>query len=430
MVSRRQHRIVDSIPDRRRATTMTVDVQTASVFDVALPSIAYHDCRDPDEVHRLIEQARQQAPIALGPYGPEVLTYELVRTVLRDSRFAMPRGISLVVQGITSGPVWDRVCQTIVSLDGAQHQRLRRLVARAFTPRAAARMRTACVEVITQLVDAHTGSGRCDVVANIARPYPVPIICALLGAPREDWHLFSGWADDLSKAFGLNVATEEPAILAAWEQLDAYVEELIARRRHSLTDDLISELIRAEDDRDRLTHDELVNLVAILLNAGTDTTRNQLAAAIQVLCDHPEQWTLLAEHPELAPQAVEELMRHTPIVFTTLRQALDDVELDGVLIPASTFVIANTAGANRDPAVYDQPERLDITREGPPPMQTFGGGVHYCLGAHLARIELAEALTVMARRMPRIHRTGPAPWKPIIGISGPITLPVEFCPGH
>ena len=409
---------------------MTVDTHIPSVCDLALPTIAYHDSPDPNQAHHLIAHAQQQAPIALGPYGPELLTYELVRTVLRDSRFAMPLGITLVVQGITSGPVWDRVTKLLISLDGAQHQRLRRLVSRAFTPRAAERMRTACVEVITELVDRHTAAGRCDLVADIARPYPIPIICALLGAPRQDWHLFSGWADDISKAFGCNVAEEAPAILRAWEALEAYLEDLIARRRHSLTNDLISELIRTEDDGDRLTHDELVNLVAILLNAGTDTTRNQLAAAVQVLCDYPDQWALLAEHPELAPQAVEELMRHTPIVFTTLRVATDDVEIAGVLIPAGTFVIANTAAANRDPAVYDEPERLDITRDGPPAMLTFGGGVHYCLGAHLARLELAEALRVITARMPHARRTGPAPWKPIMGISGPTTLPIEFGVGH
>jgi cytochrome P450 len=409
---------------------MTVDVQTASVFDVQLPSIAYHDSQDPEEAHRLIKQARQLAPIALGPYGPELLTYDLVRTVLRDSRFAMPRGICLAVQGITSGPVWDRVCQTIVSLDGTQHQRLRRLVSRAFTPRAAARMRTACADVITELVEARTCAGRCDVVADIARPYPVPIICALLGAPREDWHLFSRWADDITKAFGTNVANEESAIVAAWEQLDAYVEDLIARRRKSLTDDLISELIRAEDDGERLTHDELVNLVAILLNAGTDTTRNQLAAAVQVLSDHPDQWALLADRPELAPQAIEELMRYFPIIFNAIRVAVDDVELGDIRIPAGACVIASTASANRDPAVYDKPDRLDITRKGPPPMLTFGGGVHYCLGAHLARLELAEALKVITRRMPNPRCASPVPWKPITGISGPTTLAVNFDVRH
>ncbi|WP_006247720.1 cytochrome P450 [Mycolicibacterium tusciae] len=409
---------------------MTIDTRTSSVFDPALPTISYEDAADPEEAHRIIRQARQQSPIAIGPYGPEVLTYDLARTVLRDPRFAMPQGIGLVVQGITSGPVWDRVTKLLISLDGAEHHRLRRLVSRAFTPRAALRMRAACIDVITELIDAHTATGGCDIVVDIARPYPVPIICALLGAPREDWHLFSQWADDISKAFGVNVADDALAILRAWEQLEAYVEDLIAARRHSLTDDLISELIRAEDHGDRLTHDELVNLVAILLNAGTDTTRNQLAAAVQVLSGHPDQWALLADHPELAPQAVEELIRHTPIVFTSLRVATHDVELGGILIPAGTFVIANTASANRDPSVYDNPARLDITRDGPPAILTFGGGVHYCLGAHLARLELTEALCVITRRIHNPRRSGPAPWKPIIGISGPTTLPVEFDTGR
>ena len=212
---------------------MTVDIHGKNVFDLALPSIAYHDTTDPDEVHRLIRQARAQSPVAMGPYGPELLTYELVRTALRDSRFAMPQGIGLVVQGISSGPVWDRVCRLLISLDGVEHQRLRRLVSRAFTPRAAERMRTACVDVITDLVDRHAAAGSCDVVADIAQSYPIPIICALLGAPREDWRLFSMWAADISRAFGCNVAEETPAILRAWEQLDAYLEELISRRRRS-----------------------------------------------------------------------------------------------------------------------------------------------------------------------------------------------------
>jgi cytochrome P450 len=251
-----------------------------------------------------------------------------------------------------------------------------------------------------------------------------------VGAPSEDWELFARWADDLSKAFGCNVAAEESAILRAWEELDAYLEDLITHRRHTLSDDLISELIRIEEDGDRLTHDELVNLVAILLNAGTDTTRNQLAAAVQALSDYPDQWALLAEHPELAPKAVEELMRHSPIIFASLRVATTNVELGGVLIPEGAYVLANTAAANRDPAAYDDPDRLDITRDGPAPMLTFGGGVHHCLGAHLARIELAEALRVITRRMPNVQRIGPVPWKPPAGISGPSSLPIAFDAGY
>ena len=411
-------------------TAMTVDIQTTNVFDLALPQIAYHDSHDPGEVHRLIRQASRQSPIALGPFGPEVLTYDLVRTVLRDSRFAIPQGIALVVQGITSGPVWDKVSRLLISLNGAEHLRLRRLVSRAFTPRAAARMRTACTAVITELVDQHAAAGHCDMVTDIAQPYPVPISCALLGAPREDWRLFATWAGDISKAFGTHVAEEESAITRAWQQLEAYVEDLIARRRRSLSDDLISELIRAEDNGDRLTHDELVNLVAILLNAGTDTSRNQLAAAVQTLCEHPDQWALLAEHPELAPRAVEELIRHSPIIYTALRVATEDVVLGDVLIPAGTYVIANTASANRDETVYDNPDRLDITRTDAPGMMTLGGGVHYCLGAHLARVELVEALRVITRRMPNTRRAGPAPWKLPTELSGPTTLPIEFDAAH
>ena len=157
---------------------------------------------------------------------------------------------------------------------------------------------------------------------------------------------------------------------------------------------------------------------------------NQLAAAVQTLCDHPDQWALLAERPELAPNAVHEVMRYYPIVFGTIRRAAEAVELDGIVIPAGTLVIANTAAANRDPAVYDSPHRLDLTRDDPPAMLTFGGGVHYCLGAHLARLELTEALRVITRRMPNPARTAPAPWKAMSGITGPIKLPLEFHRGH
>jgi cytochrome P450 len=291
-------------------------------------------------------------------------------------------------------------------------------------------MRAACFEVINDLVDPVADVGHCDFAADVANHYPIPIICQLLGAPREDWQLFSGWAADISKAFGGNVAENEGAILSSWDALDGYLEELIERRRHSLADDLISDLIRIADDGEKLAHEDMRNLALILLNAGTDTTRNQLAAAVQTFADYPDQWALLAERPELARAAVEEVMRHSPVIFEAIRQATEDVELGGVLIPAGAYVMANTAAANRDPAKNSEPELLDITRDEPPAMLTFGGGVHYCLGAHLAKVELAEALRVLARRMPNLTRTGPAPWKSIFEVSGPTTLPIAFDAGH
>jgi cytochrome P450 len=405
---------------------MSTPVACPTVFDSDVPTLSYEDAPSAHEAHRRIGEARSIAPIALGAHGPELLRYDLAHTALRDQRMCVPQGLGLEAQGITSGPLWDRASTTLLSVNGESHTRLRRLVCKAFTPRAVGRLDTTITDIITGLVEPLLDSGSCEVVEDISRPYPVPVIAELLGAPSEDWKLFSEWADDFFKLFEWNVAEHEGVILQAWGELDAYTDGMVADRRESLTDDLISELIRAEDDGDRLSIEELRMLAAGILMAGTDTTRNQLAAAVDALCDHPEQWELLAEHPELAMNAVEELMRFYPVVFGAMRMTVEDVEYEDVLIPAGTFVMVNTAGANRDPAVYEEPDRLDITRRGAAPMQTFGAGAHYCLGANLARRELAEALVVMTRYMRNVRRAGPATWKPLVGITGPAVLPIEF----
>jgi cytochrome P450 len=332
-----------------------------------------------------------------------------------------------MAQSITSGPLWDKLVNSLLCLEGEAHRRLRSLVSKAFTPRASARLHDTIDEVINGLVDRVAAQGRCDIVGDIARPYPVPIICALLGAPREDWQRFSHWADDIFTAFTLNPdGVDEERVMRAWGELDRYVDDMVARRRHTLTEDLLSDLIRAEDDGERLDADELRMLAAGLLLAGTDTTRNQLAASVDVLAQHPDQWALLGERPELAARAVEETMRHSPIACGTLRVAAEDTEFAGVLFPAGTLVLVNTFAANRDPTVYDDPDRFDISRDAAPAVLTFGGGVHYCLGANLARLELAEALKILTRRMREPARCGPAPWKPMMGLSGPKALPLEF----
>ncbi|WP_193044164.1 cytochrome P450 [Mycolicibacterium baixiangningiae] len=409
---------------------MTVDTAMPSVFDAGLPTLTYDVTETPREVLPRIREAQRLAPLALGPLGPEILSYELARTILRDNRFVIPPGIHLTAQGVTSGPLWDRVVGSIMCAEGARHHRLRSLVSKAFTPRATARLHETIVEVINELADAVADAGRCDVVTDIARHYPIPVICALLGAPREDWEKFSQWAEEIFKmvSFDVNLVDEVPAVMRAWGELDAYVDEMIADRRRALRDDLLSDLIRAEDDGDRLGADELRMTVASLLVAGTDTTRNQLSASMQVLCDHPGQWALLRDDPDLAMRAVEESMRHSPSVCSTLRTVIEDVGVGGYLFPAGTFVFVNTFAANCDPTVYPDPDRFDITRQAPPAILTFGGGVHYCLGANLARLELAEALGTLAHRMPSIRRAGPAPWKPMLGMSGPRSLPIEFRP--
>ena len=399
-----------------------------SVFEAGLPTLDYDPFASPAEAYDHLRRAQRTAPIAIGPLGPEVISYEAARAILRDTRFGIPPGINLTAMGVTSGPLYDKVLGSLLCLEGAEHQRLRKLVSKAFTPRATARLHDTIDEVVNELIDGVAAAGHCDVVTDIARPYPIPIICALLGAPREDWQRFSAWAEDIFKAFrfSANLAEEEPGVMRAWGELDSYVDDMIARRRHGLTDDLLSELIRAEDDGDRLSSDELRMLAASLLMAGTDTTRNQLAASIQVLCEHPDQWALLRDHPELAMRAVEESMRHSPAVCGTPRTVNEDLEFCGFTFPAGTFIFVNTFAANRDTDVYGDPDRFDITREGAPAILTFGGGVHYCLGANLARLELAEALTILARRLPNLRRSGAAPWKPMLGMTGPTSLPVEF----
>lgn len=395
-------------------------------IDTCLPTLDYLHAHDPEDAHRAIAAARRHRPIALGALGPEILSYDLVRAVLRDPRFAVAHRSAAEAQGVTEGPLWQRITSLILAIDGERHHRQRRVVAKAFTPRAVARLNATIIDVITELIDAQTSAGRCDVVTDIARPFPIPIICALLGTPRHDWQLFSAWVADISKMFEFNLAADGPRILQAWQELDGYLEHMIARRRHELTDDLISDLIRIEDDGDRLDHDELLTLAVTLLGAGTDTTRNQLAAAIDVFCDHPDQWALLGERPELAAGAVDEVMRYHPIGFNVPRLATEDVVLAGVQIPAGTLVFVNTAAANRDPAAFPEPDQFDIARENRTGVLTFGSGAHYCLGSHLARLELTQALTVMARLMPNLRRTGPAPWPSMLGIAGPSTLPVAF----
>ena len=208
-----------------------------------------------------------------------MLSYQLARTVLGDPRFGIPPGIHLTAHGVTSGELWDRVVRSILCMEGAEHRRLRSLVSRRPLPRGQpARMDETIHTVINELADAVVAEGRCEFVEEIARPYPIPVICALLGAPRQDWQLFSKWAEDIFKvvSFDCDLTEEEPKVLKAWDAFDEYIDGMIADRRKTLTDDLLSELIRTEDRGDRLNAGEVRMLAFSILLAGTDTTRTQL----------------------------------------------------------------------------------------------------------------------------------------------------------
>ena len=372
-----------------------------------------------------IEAARSVHWLARNELGYTVTRQQDVTAVLRDQRFHS--ALSMIERSPELANSSAERRQSILTMEGEGHARLRRLVAPAFTPASANRLRPTMRTVVGELVARVVDRGECELVADVCEPYPIPIICELLGAPPEDWKLFSAWATDIFRIFNNNLVEDLPLIERAGEELTAYVSDLIAERRADPRDDLLSDLIAIEQDGDRLSTDEMAMLAQAVLMAGTDTTRNQLACSVALFTEHPDQWALLAERPELATRAVEESMRYLGAVRGTARFASEDVVYRDVLFPQGTLVVTSLAGANRDPEAFDDPNVFDITKERGTAQMTFGSGIHFCMGAALARAELQEALPLLARRMPGLERAGDIEWKPSsFGIWGPSRLPLRF----
>ncbi len=374
-----------------------------------------------------IEAARSVHWLARNELGYTVTRLQDVTAVLRDQRFHS--ALSMIEQSpeFEGSSYGGQRRQSILTMEGTGHARLRRLVAPAFTPSAANRLRPTMRAVVSELVERVVERGESELVADVCEPYPIPIICELLGAPPEDWKLFSAWATDIFRIFNNNLAEDLPLIELAGEELTEYVSAMITERRADPRDDLLSDLIAVEEAGDRLSTDEMAMLAQAVLMAGTDTTRNQLACSVALFTEHPDQWTLLAERPELATRAVEESMRYLGAVRGTARFASEDIVYRDVLFPQGTLVATSLAGANRDPEAFDDPNVFDITRERGTVQMTFGAGIHFCMGAALARAELQEALPLLARRMPGLERSGNIEWKPSsFGIWGPARLPLRF----
>jgi cytochrome P450 len=382
-----------------------------------------------EEALAVIREARSRHWLARTPMGYSISRREDCVSLLRDRRFHNALSLLREMNGLEADEADVERRKSILSLEGDDHARLRRLVAPAFTPQAADRLRPFMRGVVGDLVDAFHATGRCELVADVCEPYPIPIICELLGAPKEDWRKFSAWATDIFRLFNQNLVEDLPLVEAANLALESYLADLIAERRAAPADDLLSDLIAIEEAGDRLSNDELVSLAVAVLMAGTDTTRNQLGCAVALFAEYPEQWAILAERPELAPRAVEETMRYLGAVRGTVRVTPEDVVFRDVLFPKGTLISVALAGANRDPDAYEAPDTFDITRDRNTQQMTFGSGIHHCMGAALARAELQEALGLLARRMPGLATDGTVEWKPpTFGIWGPARLPLRFTP--
>ncbi|MGZ4768696.1 MAG: cytochrome P450 [Ilumatobacteraceae bacterium] len=399
--------------------------------ELDLPEITLAD-GNYDQRHAMRMSLRPDQWLVRNLFGYAVVRYDDAVAVLRDKRWHSATSKIPELMGITNPAFLERQQVSILSAEGDMHTRLRRLVAPAFSPRAADRLRPFMREVINGLIDTVADAGRADFTTDICEPYPIPIICELLGAPKQDWQLFSRWAGDILEIFSVDVVDKLDLIMRTQDELGEYTRGLIAERRSKPADDLLTELIAAEEAGDRLSTDELVMMVNAVIVGGTDTTRNQLGCAVALFADHPDQWALLAEQPELASRAVEESMRFFGAVRGTARFASCDIEYRDVVFPAGTFISVGLSEANRDEAIFSAPEAFDITSPAPnQPQLTFGAGIHYCLGAALARAELQEALPLLARRMPKLAVDGQIIWKPEgVGIFGPAHMPVTFAAGH
>jgi cytochrome P450 len=398
------------------------------VTEIDLPLVDSFDPAVAERYADILDELRDSGRwIVRTRMGVAVIEHEAVRELLTDRRLRPPGVRMFEMQGIHGGRMFERFKRSMISLEGEEHARLRRLVSRAFTPRAVDRLRPMMRAWIDERALAIGARGAGDVVADLTQAYPIAVICELVGAPEPDWPKFSAWAADVFRVFRMNLAVDLPVIDAADLAMRGYVVELIEQRRDGEPrDDLLSELLRLEEQGDRLSYEELCDLVVSLILAGTDTTRHQLGLVVLQLARHPDQWERLVADPSLVPQAVEEAVRLAPTARGTTRLAVEDLTYRGVTIPAGTHVALETAAANRDPAQVRCPHQFDVgAARGSWTLLTFGGGPHYCLGANLALAELQEALGVLVRRWRRFELDGEPEMRPFAGLQGPARLPVR-----
>jgi cytochrome P450 len=411
------------------------------VDELELPSFDYTDpALRGARFHEALRELRARGWLAAGPFGYIVLDREAGELFLR-TRSAIFPGLKIAeIFEVSEGPLWEEMRRNILHINGPDHTRLRSLVNPALAPRAVERYRPVLRDLLEELFA--SVNGECEFVEAFAKPYPSQAIAHVMGAPLSDAPRLHHWSNWIQRQFdAVSMAQERAGIEAAVAEFYEYAWALLRARREEPGDDLISALIEASTpDQDggsaqRLSDVECVNLVLNVLVGGVDTTQSQLAHALRLFAEHPEQWALLAQRPELVPRAVEEILRYEPITPFTARIVVEDLTFRDVTFPAGTIVMVCAFTANREAEASADGERgdgehldrFDITAErGRTRSLTFGAGVHYCLGANLARIELEEALAYLAPRMTGLQLAGEPVFEGITGIYGLAELPLRF----
>lgn len=421
----------------------------ALVTELELPAFDHTEMSMRGErFHSEMARLRSSGWLAQGPFGYLTLDREAGEFFLRTRSAIFPGMKIAEIFGVKEGPLFEQMRRNILHVNGPDHSRLRSLVNPALSQRAVERYRPAMRGLLEDLFEQATASDqrseglggeekgvvKCEFVEAFAKPYPSQVIAMVMGAPLEDAPRLHHWSNWIQKQFdAASMASELAGIEEAVEEFYVYARELVRARRESPADDLISKLIEAEESGDRLSEEECINLVFNVLVGGVDTSQSQLAHAIRLLAEHPDQWALLVDDPSLAERAVEEALRYEPITPFTARILTEDVVFRDVSFPEGTVVMVCAFTGNRDldaeAAGEGGAESFDITAErGRQRPLTFGAGVHYCLGANLARTELQEGLEFIARRMPDLELDGEPVFESVSGIYGLAELPVTFSP--
>jgi cytochrome P450 len=388
------------------------------VFDYTAPDFSA------DRYHQQLAETSQQGWLAKSPLAYIVLDHDSGEFFLRSRATAFPGRQIAEFFGVTGGPLADHIDANILNLTGEQHRRLRALVGPAFTPRRADRWRPVMRGFLEDLWSEVADSSSCDFVAAVARPFPSLTIATVLGAPQQDAGRLQEWSSWVQRQFDIRaLGRSRDDIERAVTEVQDYVTALLEARRSGPGEDLISDLLAARDQGDRLSAAECVQLVANLLAGGIDTTTAQLAHAIRLFAGHPAQWAVLAADPALASRAVDEVLRFEPVTPFTARICLEQIEHRDVIFPAGTIVAVCAERANREGGAG---EEFDITATRDARPLTFGAGTHYCLGSNLARAELEEAIGFLAPRMRELHPAAPAELGGVEGIYGIESLPLAW----
>ena len=397
---------------------------TEVVFNPLLPE--FH--ANPYPFYRRLREAD---PVHLSTFGTWILTrYDDAVMVLRDPRFGRETMGDLLearVGGTEERPAYTK---SMLFRDPPDHTRLRSLVNRAFTPRVIETMRPHIQQIVDDLLDRVQGASSMDVITDLAYPLPVTVISEMLGVPAADRDIFKQWSADIARSLDAAILPAGSDVIPRGQEaraaLGGYFRSLIAERRKDLRDDLLSGLIEAEEHGDKLSEAELLSTCVLLLIAGHETTVNLIGNGMLALLQHPDQMRALREDPGLIQTGVEELLRYDAPVQRTGRVVAADVEIGGKAISRGSIVVAVLGAANRDPAHFPDPERLDVTRRENRHI-AFGFGIHFCLGAPLARVEGQIAIGTLLRRLPRMELASAAPeWRESSILRGLTTLPVRL----